>query len=142
MGFINKLFGGLFAVLGAIFGGLFKLIGLGKKSEYFLEADAASGTSTQAKASAPAKAAAKPASAKAEAKPAAAKKAAPAAASTNGKVADPAPVVAAAKPVAVAEPQITNFATNFSVNGTSSRRRPGPSLNPFLDMAKQIKPQS
>jgi hypothetical protein len=139
MGFINKLFGGLFAVLGSIFGGLFKLIGLGKKSEYFLEADAASGTSTEAKAPAPAKVEAKPAPAKAAAKSA---PATPAAASTNGKVANPAPAVAAAKPVAPAEPQATNFATNFSVNGTSSRRRPGPSLNPFLDMAKQIKPQS
>lgn len=133
MGFINKLFGGLFAVLGAIFGGLFKLIGLGKKSEYFLEADAAKGAPAEAKTPAP----------KVEAKPApAAKTPAAPAASNNGKVAEPAPVVAAAKPVAVAEPQTVNFATNFSVNGSSSRRRPGPSLNPFLDMAKQIKPQS
>lgn len=134
MGFINKLFGGLFAVLGAIFGGLFKLIGLGKKSEYFLEADAAKGVPAETKAPAPAKVEAKPAPA--------AKTAAAPAASTNGKVADSAPVVAPAKPVAVAEPQAVNFATNFSGNGSSSRRRPGPSLNPFLDMAKQIKPQS
>lgn len=138
MGFINKLFGGLFAFLGAIFGGLSKLLGIGKKSEYFLEADASKEVKEKpAKTPAPAKASAKA--------PAAAKtaKAAPApAASQNGKVAAPAPAVAAAKPVAPAEPLPQTFAPNFLISsGSNSRRRPGPSLNPFLDMAKQIKPQ-
>lgn len=139
MGFISKLFGGIFAVLGAVFGGLFKLVGLGKKSEYFLEADAAKGA--PAPASAPAKASA-PAPAKvAEAPAPAPKPVAPAVASTNGKVAKTDAAVAAATPVAATEPEIKNFATTYSANGTSSRRRPGPSLNPFLDMAKQMKTQ-
>jgi len=135
MGFISKLFGGIFALLGGIFGGVFKLFGLGKKSEYFLEADAATSAPAPAKAPVPAK------MTKAETKTEtpAPKPEAPAAASTNGKVEKPAPTVAAATPVAAAEPQIKNFATNYSTNGTSSRRRPGPSLNPFLDMAKQMK---
>jgi len=138
MGFISKLFGGLFALLGAVFGGLFKLVGLGKKSEYFLEADAAKGTASEAKAPAPQKPVAAP---KPKPQPAAPAPAL-AAASTNGKVENPAPAVAAATPVATAEPQVKNFAPNFSMNGTSSRRRPGPSMNPFLDMAKQIRPQN
>lgn len=44
-----------------------------------------------------------------------------------------APAAPAPKP----EPTLTNFATTLQVNNTP-RRRPGPSLNMFKDMAKQV----
>lgn len=37
------------------------------------------------------------------------------------------------------EPQVVNFATDYLVVQTMSRRRPGPSLNPFKEMASQMK---
>ncbi|NJR40824.1 MAG: hypothetical protein HC781_20785 [Leptolyngbyaceae cyanobacterium CSU_1_4] len=45
-----------------------------------------------------------------------------------------------AKPAPKPEPTLTNFATTLQVNNTP-RRRPGPSLNPFKDMAKQVNPR-
>lgn len=47
-----------------------------------------------------------------------------------------APAVSAPKP----EPTVTNFATTLQVNNTP-RRRPGPSLDMFKDMAKQVNPR-
>jgi hypothetical protein len=44
-----------------------------------------------------------------------------------------APAIPAPKP----EPTLTNFATTLQLNNTS-RRRPGPSLDMFKDMAKQV----
>jgi hypothetical protein len=140
MGIINKLIGGLFSFLGSIF----KIFNIFKKSEYYLEAPespsdlpAASAVKAEApKAQAPAP----------EAKPAKAAKAAKAA--TNGKVEQPAATVAAAEPVKVApatapaakpEP-VTLFAPNFLGTASSAgRRRPGPSLSPYMDMAKKVK---
>jgi hypothetical protein len=37
------------------------------------------------------------------------------------------------------EPQVVNFATDYLVVQTMSRRRPGPSLNSFKEMASQMK---
>ena len=137
MGFIKKLFGGLFALLGALFGGIGGLLGLGKKSEFFLEADGAS----EVNAAPVAKAAKVEAPA---AKPAKVEAVAPAAASSNGKVAPTAPAAApapVAAPVAVSGPK--TFAPNFLTNTSAgSRRRPGPSLNPYMDMAKKMKTQA
>lgn len=132
MGFIKKLLGGLFSLLG----GILKVFGLGKKSEYFLEADSA------ADSSAPAQPAVAAAQVEAPA-PAIAPKAA-----ENGKATQPAaaPVMAVAAapaapaPAAKAEP-VGNFSTDYLLTSGGSRRRPGPSLNPFMDMAKQVKPQ-
>lgn len=142
MGFIKKLFGGLFALLGALFGGIGGLLGLGKKSEFFLEADGAS----EAKAAPVAKAAKVAKAEKVEApaaKPAKVEAVAPATASSNGKVAPTAPAAPApvAAPVAVSGPK--TFAPNFLTNTSAgSRRRPGPSLNPYMDMAKKMKTQA
>jgi cytoskeletal protein RodZ len=156
MGVIKKLIGGLFAFLGGFLKGLFSLVGIGKKSEYFLEykdENAQSGANLPAP-STPAKletAKAEPSkadSAKAmasQAKSANQKSVKPE--SLNGKApattAAPAP---APQPVAVAsktEPGQT-FAPNFLITPSSNngRRRPGPSLNRFMDMAKQVRPSA
>lgn len=149
MGFISKLLGGLFTLIGSLFSSVTKLLGLGKKSEYFLEADAAKG-------GVPNDAKPQPQTATAEATPAAnvpvpppsetTKIEVPAtSASLNGKVevATDALEAAPQKPAPVpAEPAIKTFAPNFLVGTTPARRRrPGPSLNPFLDMAKEMKTQ-
>lgn len=149
MGFIKKLIGGIFAFLGGLFGGLGKLVGLGgSKSGYFLEAD--SDQSTVAAASAPAPAAATTVAAASKVKTDASLVSATVATepSLNGKVvAEPVPAAtkpaeSAPAPVPVAAASTTTFAPNFLVSANSGgRRRPGPSMNPFLDMARQVKTQ-
>jgi predicted lipid-binding transport protein (Tim44 family) len=140
MGLIKSIFGAIFGLIGGIFKTLGSLVGLGKKSEFFMELDEASSASEPA---APAKAAPATVAAPADqAAPAPVAKA-PAKAATKQapakakEVPTPAPVVAVA-----AEPVPANFATTY-LNGPGSsmtrRRRPGPSLSPFRDMAKQVK---
>lgn len=122
------------SVFGTVFGG--------KKSEFYMELDEDDSSSQpEALPSAPAPAAkAEPA--------AAAKPPAQAAAKTSAKTQTkppakqetkaPAPALAAAP----AEPVPTGFASNYLTSvGTAlpRRRRPGPSLSPFMDMAKQVK---
>lgn len=137
MGLITKLFGGILAFLGSIF----KVFNIFKKSEYFLEADDAKSSVADV----PPPKAVKPSSEKksVEKQPAAAAaKAEP----SNGKIAEPAATLAAAAPVNV-DPKVAEafkstelFAPNYLVSsGSNSRRRPGPSLNRFMDMAKQVK---
>lgn len=146
MGFINKLLGGLFALIGGLFSTVGKVLGLGKKSEYFLEAEDEKGSTSVS---------AKPQPQVAQKTEAPAPTAKPqemttievpaTSASLNGKIEVPKAAADAApkNPAPVPEaPAIKTFAPNFLVsNGSSSRRRPGPSLNPFLDMAKNMKTQ-
>jgi hypothetical protein len=144
MGFINKLLGGVFAFIGGIFGTITKLLGLGQKSEYFLEADDEKGRTpatpepqlqTTQKIEAPAPAAKETVELEVPAT----------SASLNGKVEVSKEAFAAApeNPAPIPEePAVKTFAPNFLVGTTPSRRRrPGPSLTPFLDMAKNMKPQ-
>lgn len=160
MGFITKLLSGIFAFLGGLFGSLGKLLGF-KKSEYFLELDDSKGTKS-AESNPPAKAA--PAEAQSASSQAAQPQ--PAKASTVKKpapqpVSQPAQAKKTEPSVAVAEannnkapsqekapsqqpsqPKVSpTFATDFAMQTPSSngRRRPGPSMNYFLDMAKQVK---
>ena len=142
MGLIKSIFGAIFGLIGGIFKTVGGLVGLGKKSEFFMELDEADSSSQ------PAIAPSAPASA-AKAEPAAAAKPpAPAKTKTSAKTQTkppakeetkaPAPAMAAAS----AEPAPTGFASNYLTSvGTAlpRRRRPGPSLSPFLDMAKQVK---
>ena len=122
MGLIKSIFGAIFGLIGGIFKTVGGLVGLGKKSEFFLEADDA------AEASLPAAAPAAPA-------PAA--KAAPAPAAAPAATNAPAPAPVAAAPTG---PAPTGFASTYLNSPTmTSRRRPGPSLSPFRDMAKQVK---
>jgi hypothetical protein len=74
--------------------------------------------------------------AKAEQKAQAGKKAQPEKKAAEVKAAPAAPPAPAPK----AEPTITNFATTLQPNSTP-RRRPGPSMNMFKDMAKQVNPK-
>ncbi|MBE9159420.1 hypothetical protein IQ265_21685 [Nodosilinea sp. LEGE 06152] len=150
MGLIKSIFGAIFGLIGGIFRTVGGLVGLGKKSEFFMELDEADDSSQPAIApsapapaakaepaavtKAPAKAAAK-APAKAETKASAKTQAKPTA---KKETKAPVPALAAAP----AEPVPTGFASNYLTSvGTSMprRRRPGPSLSPFMDMAKQVK---
>jgi hypothetical protein len=129
MGLIKSIFG----LIGGIFKALGGLVGLGNKSEFYMEIDeAAAGSQPARAASAPAPVKAEPT---AKAEPLAA---APAPAKTASVKTAPAPA-----PIAVAAaPVPTGFASNYLTSvGTTmpSRRRPGPSLSPFRDMAKQVK---
>ena len=167
-GFIKKLFGGIFAFIGGIFGGK-KSEGeastapkIKKSKGYFLELDEAGNAIAQAPAKLveavkseltsddkkpePVKAAvAKAEPPKAEA-PAPAKKSEPAKAtseSKNGKVkieAQPNPPAPVNNGKAQGDP---TFAPNYLLpTASNSRRRPGPSLDTFRDMARQVKTPS
>lgn len=142
MGLIKNIFGTIFGLIGGIFGAIGGLLGLGKKSDFFLELDEKGEAPqiTEAKSAPEAKTAAASAPAKVEAStPAAAEKtAAPAA-----KAPTPQPAMAAAPAkTAKTDDGPTNFATDYLVNpklSNGSRRRPGPSLSPFKDLARQVK---
>lgn len=141
MGLIKSIFGAIFGAIFGLLGGILKaiggLVGLGKKSEFFLEADDDDSDSLPAAQAAPK---AQPAAAQAE--PVAA---APAKASAKTSTKAPAKAKASEKapaPAAPAEPVPTAFASIYLTSvGTTMprRRRPGPSLSPFLEMAKQVK---
>jgi hypothetical protein len=138
-----------------------KFLGIGKKSEFFMEAPPAdSEPAAKAKPAAPepshresaapgvesnGKTASKPGKASKTLKEANAEKKAQKEAKTGGEAkAEPAqaksevkPVAAAPAPAPKAEPVLTNFATTLQLNSTP-RRRPGPSLNGFKEMAKKV----
>ncbi|QQE65602.1 hypothetical protein GFS31_22900 [Leptolyngbya sp. BL0902] len=124
MGFIKSIFG----IIGGVFKAILGVFGVGKKSEFFMELDEGDVAPAAAPAAAPA-----PAAATAVAEPVAAP-AAPAA---------PAPKPAPAAPQsAPSAPAVPSFAANYLVGSTlPSRRRPGPSMSPFRDMAKQVQPR-
>lgn len=142
MGLIKSIFGAIFGLIGGIFKTVGGLVGLGKKSEFFMELDESDSSAQPVAAAlaAPAKAVAaalEKAAPKASAK-AATKAPAKAAAKAATKAA-PAPVPVATAPI---EPAPTAFASTYLTTvGTAlpRRRRPGPSLSPFLNMAKQVK---
>lgn len=163
MGLITKLVGGLVAFLGGILGFFGKLLGF-NKSEYFLEMDDAAGASTPAipateekpvalaassvapvqqasangKAEAPAAIVAAPAPvAELPAKTKAKK--AKAASASNGAAPEVEPAPAA---VAVAPPvSEMTFAPTYltAPSSNNGRRRPGPNMDYFKDMAKKVK---
>ena len=138
MGLIKKILGGFLAFLG----GIAKVFGLGKKGDFYMELNESAAPTLEAPAAAP-----KPAPVATENKPQKGKTSKKASkAAQNGKVAtepvaqDKVPV-APPKPTVAAVPQLTNFATDYLVNpklNRSPRRRPGPSISPFKDMAKQM----
>lgn len=160
MGVIKKLVGAFFSFLGSIF----KVFNIFKKSEYFLEADdaqtgggkskattdkpapVATATSTDLTASTPAAAqpkASAPAKPAAQAQETGAKPSAPAPSAPAPVAATAAPATAApAKPAPTPQPAgPTVFAPDYllSTNSMGGRRRPGPSMGRFMDMAKQVK---
>ncbi len=127
MGAIGKILGGLFGLIGGIVKGLLGIFGVGKQSEYYMEADddavppapaAVSATPTPVAPAAPAPVVATPAA--------------------------PVAVVAAPVPAAPAKaktPSGMTFAPEFmntTKGGAAKRRRPGPSLSPFMDMARSV----
>lgn len=149
MGFIKKIFGGIFALLG----GILKIFGIGKKGEFYMELDEANAPASEpakaeSKASKPAeKPAAEPAMATATQEKApqeTAKAPEPRVISQNTAAGNPVqskPVVETKSKVSA----VTNFATDYLVNpklNNSPRRRPGPSVSPFKDMVREMSKRS
>lgn len=127
MGLIKNIFGAIFGLIGGLLGAITGVFKKGKKSEFFLELDEAASDAQQAILETASNAVDKVLPAKSE-KAAAAKPA----------VAE-APAPAKPAPVKPAVP-VGNFATDYLVTpNASSRRRPGPSLSPFRDLARQVK---
>ncbi len=126
MGFVQSIFSTIFGIVGGIFKAILSLVGIGKKSEFYLELPADQLVSSDQPAVVP-----------------------PAPVTPSQTVAPPVeakPAVAVAvapQPAkAAVAPAISGFATNYLMApgaAMPSRRRPGPSLSPFLDMAKQVK---
>ncbi len=136
MGLIKSIFGAVFGLIGGIFKTIGGLVGLGKKSEFYLEINEAGSDSKPEAAVAPA---AKPvAAAPTEPTPA------PVAAAPAMAAPAPTPVVAAvmAKPAQATGP-LPSFAADYvatpGATALPRRRRPGPSMSPFMDMAKTVK---
>lgn len=142
---------------------ILKRLGIGKKSEYFLEAEPLSAEDHAKPAADPAapkiEAKAEPAKAKAKETELTAKAAAkaPETPELTAKAAEPnqkkfkkvktaepevAPKAVAPKAAAPAPaPATVNFATDYLMTANTPRRRPGPSLDMFKDMAKQVGPR-
>lgn len=162
MGLIKKIFGGLFSIVGGIFSAIAKLLGLGKKDGYYMELqdDEESTPSLESPSAKVVTAAPANAASQNGGSP---ESEAPADSSQNGKAQSAKPASAKSKgnpdsvilnpdkPLVTAnlskaedqtsEPAISNFATDYLVNpkvDLAPRRRPGPSLSPFKEMAKQV----
>ncbi len=128
MGLIKNVVGAISGIVGTLFSVILGIFGLGKKSEYFLEFDETAAATSEP---APAPVAPTPASPEPAPKPAMAEKVAPVAAAT----APP-----SAPKAEVPRDGGLTFATDFLTTlGSTSRRRPGPSLSPFAAMAKEMK---
>jgi hypothetical protein len=127
MGIIKKIFGGIFSFLG----GILKIFGIGK-SDYYMEAD---NMAPSAPAAPPAP---KPEPTPAKADP-------PAKAEASAPKPAPAPQPAASVPQPASTPApapalMETFAPKFlTPTSNGKRRRPGPSLGSFMDMARQVK---
>lgn len=149
MGFIKKIFGGIFALVGSIL----KVFGIGKKGEFYMELDEAiasapepsqpASNQTQSKEEAPAPQPAMASAANGQAtedkEPPAEPQRVISQASPAGNPVVEKKVVPAVEPTA---PAVTNFATNYLVNprtNSAPRRRPGPSVSPFKEMVRDMK---
>ncbi|MEM6426639.1 MAG: hypothetical protein AAGF66_16180 [Cyanobacteria bacterium P01_H01_bin.119] len=149
MGLIKKILGGLFSFIGGLFKGILKIFGIGK-SEFYMELDDAAAAVNSAAASATA------------AVEAATPDSTPVGKADKAKVAPAGQNAPAPKPELKPEPTPTlakgelpvatavangsagsepTFATDYLLTpqlNNSGRRRPGPSLSPFKEMAKQV----
>jgi hypothetical protein len=142
MGLIKNIVGGIFGLIGGIFGSIAKIFGVGKQGEFYMELDEAApsvaNVVNQVVADEPTPDAAAPVVVTPPAG-----QGQPALASFKEQI-PAAPKAAPAQAAAFVEtkmPEIANFATDYLVNprtNFSPRRRPGPSLSPFKDMAKNV----
>jgi len=142
MGLIKNIFGAIFGIFGGLFKAIFGIFGLGKKSEFYLEADEAeSGGVPPAEPKAMTQQPKPEAPAVQESAPAPAATSEAPAATPQASAETPTPVPSSApKPQPAPEP-VGNFATDYLIapSSVSGRRRPGPSLSPFKDLAKGMK---
>lgn len=153
MGLIQKIFGGIFGFIASLFGSIAKVFGLGK-SEFFMEltddnqatVTTPETTSEVSNAAEPATAVTKPGESKPASKTMKPEAIAQAQAGASTSVGPSRPLVSprsqeALAAAAEAQDGIKNFATDFLVNpklNRSPRRRPGPSISPFKEMAKSM----
>jgi hypothetical protein len=140
MGLIKNIFGAIFGIVGSLLKAVFGIFGLGKKSEFYLEADEAdSGSTSSAEPKAVTQQQPEAPSAQ-ESTPTDKAAPAPAAATPEAPAAIAAAPSSAPKPEPAPEP-VGNFATDYLIapSSVSGRRRPGPSLSPFKDLAKGMK---
>jgi hypothetical protein len=159
MGLIKNIFGSILGIIGSVLGALGGILKLGKKGEFYMELDESA--TSRAKV-APAKVAeSAPATATAIALPPepsvatvpekSTKAAKHAKSKKSAKATEQPTPTGASTPVIVAVPvvaapaEVKTFATDYLVNpqlNRSSRRRPGPSVAPFKEMARNIGKQS
>lgn len=161
MGFIKKIFGAIFGLIAS----LLKVVGVGKKSEYFLEIDdsQANPSSNQAQ---PAESQAQPAKTEEVASKPAPAAIATDAAPQNGSQSSPQPTAPATaqatadqnepiavltqngatpQPMPVAAATTSNADTTFApeylnpAKNQTRRRRPGANMGSFMSMAKNVK---
>lgn len=140
MGLIQKVFGPIVGLITAILKGILGIFGVGKQSEYFIELEDASEATIPKPQTEP----------KTSAKSAqfALQTTADESSINGAKAAD---VKTNSAPAAVSAPSSVsrtqsvsnngNFATEYLVNpklSSGSRRRPGPSLSAFKEMARQV----
>lgn len=134
MGLIKKIFGGIFAILA----GILKVFGIGK-SDYYVELDTTKTVDpTPTNQPAPvAVEASQQVQTQAVEKPAKVQTAQP----VNRLEPSPASASAPAAPKPDPSQPSDTFAPRFLVpNGRGGRRRPGPSLSPFKDLAREVNP--
>lgn len=158
MGLIKKIFGGLFAFLGNLLGGLVGLFGIGKGSGFYMELEEGE-TATPPAAPPVETALGNEAGAAAPATEIATRpqqQSIDPGSTKSAPEAVAAPYVEPKRPLVLPRTEaelkaqapagdLKTFATDFLLSprtGRSSRRRPGPSISPFKDMAKQIGRQS
>lgn len=136
MGLVKNIFAAIFGIIGSVLKGILGVFGIGKKSEFYLELDDAAINNSPAL-EAPSQ---PPAPSKTEA------------ATVTKAQAEPEPEVSTPQPSPAAAPQasapsakpasVPSFSANY-LGGTGGvamkRRRPGPSMSPFMDLAKQVK---
>lgn len=134
MGLIKKLLGGIFGLLS----GILKIFGIGK-SEFYVELDESKAVGTTP--------ATQPAPVKVEAAPQAQASAVaePAVVTVEQPVnrLEPQPVTASAPAAPKPDPSKSSdtFAPQFLVpKAQGGRRRPGPSLSSFMDLAREVNP--
>lgn len=146
MGFIKKIFGAIFGLIAS----LLKVVGVGKKSEYFLEIDEpqtppAAKQQPQAEEQAAPASTPEPAAATATESPNGSQPAAQPAAEPDEPIAvltqngaTPAPMAVAAATASKAD---TTFAPEYlnPARNQTRRRRPGANMGSFMSMAKNVK---
>jgi hypothetical protein len=140
MGLVKNIFGTIFGLFGSILKAIGGVVGLGKKSEFYLEVDEAGTGSSPVTEEVPSAEQTATAVAKAEA-PSPATPAATSPQAVAPAVSAPTQLTPVAQPATPKPAPVGNFATDYLTAPAAEmkrRRRPGPSLSSFREMASQL----